>query len=84
MRAQIVRIGNSQGIRLPKVVLEQAGLSGEVELKVRDNEIVIRPLRKPREGWDEAFRAMAENGDDKLLDADAPSLTQWDESEWEW
>ena len=61
MRAQIVQIGNSQGIRLPKALLEQTGLSGEVELKARDNEIVIRPLRKPREGWDEAFRAMAQN-----------------------
>lgn len=84
MRAQIVQIGNSQGIRLPKALLEQTGLSGEVELKARDNEIVIRPLRKPREGWDEAFRAMAQNGDDQLLDAEAISLTQWDESEWEW
>lgn len=84
MRGQIVKIGNSQGIRLPKVLLEQAGLSGEVELQAKDDQIIIRPLRQPRQGWDEAFRAMARNGDDSLLDADAASLTQWDESEWEW
>ena len=84
MKAHIVRIGNSQGIRIPKVVLEQTHLSGEVELQVGDRQIIIRSVKKPREGWAEKFRAMAARGDDKLLDADAASQTSWDKEEWEW
>lgn len=84
MKARIVRIGNSQGIRIPKVVLEQTHLSGEVELQVGDRQIIIRSVKEPREGWAEKFRAMAARGDDKLLDADAASQTSWDKEEWEW
>lgn len=84
MRASIVRIGNSQGIRIPKVVLEQTHLSGEVELEVRDRQIVIRSAMKPRQGWARRFRAMAERGDDKLLDAEAVGQTSWDKEEWQW
>jgi antitoxin MazE len=84
MKASIVRIGNSQGIRIPKVVLEQTHLSGEVELQVRDRQIIIRSVRKPREGWAEKFQAMAARGDDKMLDAEVTSQTSWDKEEWEW
>jgi antitoxin MazE len=84
MRARIVKIGNSRGIRIPKIVLEQSRLKDEVEIQVQDEQIVITPLQKPRAGWDEAFREMAKRGDDKLLDAPLPSLTRWDEEEWEW
>ena len=81
MKASIIKIGNSRGIRLPKPIIEQCGLEEEVELEVRRNEIVIRPLRKPRQGWAEKFKAMAEQGDDKLIEF---PLTEWDEDEWEW
>ena len=84
MKTRIVRIGNSQGIRIPKPLLEQTGLSGEVEIIVRDRSLVIRPMKKPREGWASAFQEMAQRGDDKLLDADVLSLTEWDKDEWEW
>jgi antitoxin MazE len=84
MRARIVRIGNSQGIRIPKVILEQSKLKDEVEIHVQDEQIVITPLQKLRAGWDDAFREMTKRGDDKLLDAPLPSLTRWDEEKWEW
>jgi antitoxin MazE len=84
MKARIVKIGNSQGIRIPKIVLEQTKLKDEVELKVQDHEIVITKPQKPRAGWEAAFREMARRGDDKLLDASLVSLTRWDEEEWEW
>jgi len=84
MRARIVKIGNSQGIRIPKIVLEQTRLKDEVELKVQDHEILITTPQKPRAGWEEAFREMAKRGDDVLLDAPLVSLTRWDEEEWEW
>jgi antitoxin MazE len=84
MRASIVRIGNSQGIRIPKVVLEQTRLHGEVDLEVKDEKIIISPLKKPRQDWDRQFKLMAERGDDKLIDSEVVSLTSFDEEEWEW
>ncbi|MBN1552891.1 AbrB/MazE/SpoVT family DNA-binding domain-containing protein [bacterium] len=85
MIARIVKIGNSRGIRIPKVLLEQSGLHDEVELEVRKNQLVIKPKRNIREGWESAFRMMAENSDDQLLDKDGISTqSNWDEEEWEW
>jgi antitoxin MazE len=84
MRASIVRIGNSQGIRIPKVVLEQTRLEGEVELEVKDRQILIRPVSKPRQDWVQRFKVMAEKGDDKLLDSTSIDHTSWDKEEWEW
>jgi antitoxin MazE len=85
IRTHIVKIGNSQGIRLPKTLIEQGGLAAEreVEVSVQDNALVIRAARHPREGWDAMFQAMAAAGDDTLLDGDAPSTTAWDATEWE-
>ena len=84
MKASIVRIGNSQGIRIPKVVLEQTQLRGEVELEVKDHQIIISQVRKPRDGWEGQFKLMAERGDDKLLVGELVGLSSWDEEEWEW
>jgi antitoxin MazE len=84
MKTHIVRIGNSRGIRIPKALLEQTGLSGEVEIRAQNGSLVIKPARKPRAGWAAAFEKMAEHGDDALLDQVVPSLTRWDEEEWEW
>ena len=83
MRARIIRIGNSQGIRIPKPLLERSGLSGEVELEVSDNQIIIRAPDNPRAGWDEAFREMHARGDDELLDGNH-GTSSWDDEEWVW
>jgi antitoxin MazE len=84
MKASIIQIGNSRGVRIPKAFLEQAGLRDGVEIEVRGSQIVVQASRRAREGWDEAFRSMAARGDDALLDGGAPALTRWDEREWEW
>jgi len=84
MKTHIVRIGNSRGIRIPKPLLEQTGLEGEVEITAKDDSLVIRPVKRPREGWAASFREMARRGDDALIDDVAPSLSTWDEGEWEW
>ena len=83
MKARIVKIGNSQGIRIPKPLLEQTGLAGEVEVTVKDRALVITPAELPRAGWDDAFKEMARRGDDRLLDPE-PAASTWDEDEWEW
>jgi antitoxin MazE len=84
MKTRIVRIGNSQGVRIPKPLLEQTGLSGEVEMIAQDGSLVIRTARRPRAGWITAFQEMARRGEDALLDNVSPSLATWDEDDWEW
>jgi antitoxin MazE len=84
MKTRIVRIGNSQGIRIPKPLLEAAGLQGEVDLTAKRGLLLVRPARRPRAGWADAFAEMARAGDDILLDDVAPSLPEWDEEGWEW
>lgn len=84
VRARIVRIGNSRGIRLPKAVLEECQLGEVVDLAVEHGVLVVRPIAAPRAGWEDAFMAMAQAGDDALLDADARAGTDWDQSGWEW
>ena len=83
MRAKIVKIGNSKGIRIPKPLLEEAGLVGEVEIAVEDDALVIRPITHPRQGWAEAARAALERGEDLSIDFET-GPTKWDLEEWEW
>ncbi len=84
MRTRIVRIGNSQGIRIPKALLEQTELRGEVELTVQGGSLVISTVAPARNGWEAAFRQMAASGDDRLLDGDSPTADSFDAKDWEW
>ncbi len=82
IKTRIVKIGNSRGIRIPKPVLDQVGLRTEVEIVVQRDQLTIRSASRPRDGWDKQFRAMAQHGDDRLLND--PTPTQWDTHEWQW
>jgi len=84
MKASLIKIGNSQGIRIPKPIIAQCGFKDEVEFLVQNNELIVKPIKSSRHNWDSAFKKMAENGDDQLLDPETVSTTQWDEGEWEW
>lgn len=82
MKAQIIQIGNSQGIRIPKTLLEDSGVSGEVELEAHPDGILIRNVRKPRGDWDARFKALADIDEDS---ADDPSVsTSFESKEWQW
>ena len=83
MRAELVRIGNSRGIRIPKPLIEQCKLGKVVELRVENDCIVISPERRPREGWDEAFRAAGSSVNDELL-LEKMKPNKFDLEEWEW
>ncbi len=82
IRSKVVKIGNSRGIRIPRAILEQAGLTDEVEMKVDGKQLIIQAAYHPRQGWEERFTGMAVQGDDPLLDE--TSSTRWDEEEWTW
>ncbi len=84
VKTRIVKIGNSQGIRIPKLLLEQSNLGEEVELELEQDQIVVRSIHPVRHRWEEAFKAMSERGDDGLLNGEVLVSTTWDEKEWEW
>ena len=71
MHASLIQIGNSRGVRLPKTVIEAAGLNDELDMEVRDGAVVIRASREVRSGWAEAAMSCHEIGDDNLEDWDA-------------
>jgi antitoxin MazE len=79
---EIISIGNSKGLRIPKAIREQVGLEGKVTLAVKGDALVVRPKRKLREGWDAAFKRNASNDDALLLPDDFQN--EFDEKEWTW
>jgi antitoxin MazE len=81
IKSRIVQVGNSQGIRIPKTMLEQSGIKENVEIEVRDSQIVITAASKARVGWSEAFAQMVIDGDE----LESLAVTDnWDETEWVW
>jgi antitoxin MazE len=82
VRTRIVKIGNSQGVRIPKLLLEQSGLNRDVEVEVEGDRLIIRSAPRQRVGWDAAFATMATHQEDALLED--LCTTNWDNAEWEW
>ncbi len=82
MKTKLIKVGNSQGVRIPRLLIEEAGLTGELEMSVEGDALVLRTARHPRAGWEEAFAEMHAAGDDELLDP--LTATEFDESEWTW
>lgn len=83
VKTRIIKIGNSQGVRIPKFLLDQTNLGDEVELEAQEGHIIIRATHSARSGWEEQFRMMAKAGDDLLLDEELLPTT-FDEEEWAW
>lgn len=83
VKSKLVKIGNSQGIRIPRAVVEQAGLEGELEIEVGRRQIVVRASHQPRQGWEDRFSEMSQRGDDRPL-WPATAVSSFDEKDWEW
>lgn len=83
IKSRIIKIGNSHGVRIPKVLLEQLHFTSDVELEVQDDQLIVRPSAAPRATWAAQFERMAARKDDALLDPDLLT-TEWEEREWEW
>ncbi len=81
MKTDLIRIGNSRGIRIPKPLIEQCGFGDAVELRVENERIIISPERQPREEWEEQFRTAGSSADDELL---LGATNKFDREEWSW
>jgi antitoxin MazE len=81
-KTRIVRIGNSRGIRVPKVLLEAAGLPEDVELRAEPGRLVVSAAARPRAGWAAKAQSMHHRGEDAPLDPDTP--TEFDSTDWRW
>lgn len=85
MKTKLIPIGNSQGVRIPKPFIEGSGITGEIEMILRENEIILRAAQSTRKGWDDSFKRMAEQQDDSLLDEEViHKAADWDDEEWTW
>jgi len=83
MRAELIRIGNWRGIRIPKPLIEECRLGNQVEIRVENDRLVISAEHQPRQSWEEKFRAAGEStGDERLLEAVPPN--KFDRQEWNW
>jgi len=82
MITQLIKVGNSRGVRIPKPLIQETGLTKEVTIRVEGESIIISPVRSVRNGWGDAFNMMHENNDDILIDKNIRS--NWDDQEWEW
>ncbi len=80
MKVDVIKIGNSKGIRLSKTLLDKYNIKDTVDLILEKSQIIIRPLAKPRKGWEQSFKEMSNNGDDRLLFDDVfedENLDEW-------
>jgi antitoxin MazE len=84
MKAKIVRIGNSQGVRIPKIMLTDSRLEEDVELEICDEGILIRPAKNPRQNWEAAFLEMADEDADELIIDDREAATEFEQESWRW
>jgi antitoxin MazE len=82
MRTLLIRIGNSRGIRIPKLLIDECGLRERVHLQVVNNKLVISAEDAPRQGWSEAFRKAGVPDKDGLLLELPPN--DFDREEWRW
>jgi len=83
MKTELVRIGNSRGVRIPKPFIEQCRLGGTVELRVANDCLIISPGHQPRQGWDDAFRASSHAAHDELM-LETTEPNEFDHKEWRW
>ena len=82
MEAKLSKIGNSQGIIIPKAIIEQCGLKEKIKMEVKNNCLIISSVN-PREGWEEAILAAGNSDNDELLMGDYLEHG-WDEEKWTW
>ena len=82
MKAKLVQIGNSRGVRLPKPMIEKARLRDDVDIHVIEGSIIITSNLNPRNSWADSAKRLHDQNGDVLLDQ--ANSTAFDETEWKW
>lgn len=67
MELSIIKIGNSKGLRLSKELLTRYNIKDKVEVILKKDHLVLKPINEPRNNWNQAFKRMHTNNDDSLL-----------------
>jgi antitoxin MazE len=80
MKTKLIRIGNSKGIRIPLSIIKELELGDQIEMEIKDDKLVIKPIKKTREGWANAAEKLHENEEDYLLIDD--NLDEWNDLDW--
>ncbi len=89
LKTQMIRvirkIGNSQGILLPRAILQQAGIENTVDIEVTDGALILRAVKKhPRDGWEAAFDKAINAGEQPENDLFNGVKNQFDDTDWTW
>ncbi len=81
----LIRIGNSQGVRIPKAIIEQAHLSDkDLEFKIVDDGLLIQPVKKPRQGWRKQFDKALQSQESGKIDEEWLDASLASDEDWEW
>ena len=80
MKSNLIKIGNSKGIRINSSIIKECELEGEVEIKVVDKKIIIEAVKEPSADWNKSFEDMHENNEDTLLITNGNTF----DKDWEW
>lgn len=83
MQINLIRIGNSKGIRLPQNLIQQCGFSDTIEAQLVNRCLVLKAVKQPRKNWEKIFKSEKDTQDDEIKDfLNVPN--RWDENDWEW
>ncbi len=81
----LIRIGNSQGVRIPKTIIEQAQLENKkLVFKISDDGLLIQPLQRPRQGWKKEFDKILKTKGADRIDQEWLNAPLTDNEDWEW
>jgi len=80
MKTNLIKIGNSKGVRINSNIIKECELGSEVELNVVDKKIIIEAVKESRANWNESFKEMHKNKEDALLISDDNAF----DKDWEW
>ena len=80
MRTNLIKIGNSKGVRISSSIIKECELGNEIEIKVLDKRVIIEAIREPRSDWNKSFEKMHKNQEDELI----PEISNDFDKDWEW
>ena len=80
MKSNLIKIGNSKGVRIPSNIIKECEFDNEVEIKVVDKKLIIEAVKEPRSNWNKSFEEMHKKNEDILLIENGNAF----DKDWEW